>query len=80
MAEAAKTTESGDRLPQPTEEVHLPDPSYLPVVLAMSVWVFLIGVTINWIIAGFGLLIALIVIVRWVRGAQREMRELPLEH
>ena len=73
-------TESGGRLPQPTEEVHLPDPSYLPVVMAASVWIFILGVTINWIIAGFGALIFLVVLVRWVRAARTELRELPLEH
>jgi hypothetical protein len=76
----AELSDSGGRLPQPTEEVHLPDPSYMPVVLAASVWIFLIGVTISWIIAGFGALIFVVVLVRWVRSARRELRELPLEH
>ena len=76
----AQLTESGDRLPQPTEEVHLPDPSYLPVLLAAAIWVALVGVTISWIMAGFGALVAVVVIVRWVRAARVELRELPLEH
>ena len=76
----AELSESGGRLPQPTEEVHLPDPSYLPVVMAASVWIFLVGVTISWIIAGFGALIFLVVLVRWLRSARTELRELPLEH
>jgi hypothetical protein len=76
----SELTESGGRLPQPTEEVHLPDPSYMPVVMAFSVWIFLIGVTVNWIIAGFGALIFVIMLVRWVRSARTELRELPLEH
>jgi hypothetical protein len=80
MADEHAIEEPGTTVPQPTEEVHLPDPSYLPVVMAASVWVFLIGVTINWIIAGFGALIFLIVLVMWVRSARRELRELPLEH
>jgi hypothetical protein len=76
----AELSESGGRLPQPTEEVHLPDPSYLPVVLAAATWIVLVGVTLSWLIAGFGLLIVVIVMVRWIRGARQEMRELPLEH
>ena len=76
----AELSESGGRLPQPTEEVHLPEPSYLPVLLAASVWITLVGVTISWIIAGFGALIFVVVLVRWVRSARTEMRELPLEH
>ena len=76
----AELTESGGRLPQPTEEVHLPDPSYLPVLLAVGVWIALVGVTVSWFLAGFGILLAAIVLVRWIRSARREMRELPLEH
>ena len=76
----AELSESGGRLPQPTEEVHLPDPSYMPVILAASVWIFILGVTISWIIAGFGALIFLVMLVRWVRLARTELRELPLEH
>jgi hypothetical protein len=76
----AQTTESGGRLPQPTEEVHLPDPSYLPVLLAVSVWVALVGVTISWIMTGVGAVVFLVVLFRWIGQARREMRELPLEH
>ena len=76
----AELTESGGRLPQPTEEVHLPDPSYLPVLLAIGVWIALVGVTVSWFLAGFGILLSGVVLVRWIRFARREMRELPLEH
>lgn len=77
---AETQTEEGARLPQPTEEVHLPDPSYLPVLLALGTWIFLVGVTLSWIIAGIGALLCVVVLVRWIRSARREMRELPLEH
>ena len=79
MAEP-ELTESGGRLPQPTEEVHLPDPSYLPVVLALGVTIMLVGVVLTWIMAAIGVLIAMVAIVKWLGGARREMRELPLEH
>ena len=76
----AQLTESGGRLPQPTEEVHLPDPSYLPVLVAAGVWVFLVGVTVSWVIAPIGAVIVLVALVRWIRAARAELRELPLEH
>ena len=76
----AELTESGGRLPQPTEEVHLPDPSYMPVLLAVGVWITLVGVTVSWFLAAFGILLSAVIIVRWTRFARREMRELPLEH
>jgi hypothetical protein len=77
---AAETTESSERLPQPTEEVHLPDPSYLPVLLALGVTITLVGVVLTWVMAGIGLLLTVVVVARWIGSARREMRELPLEH
>jgi Flp pilus assembly protein TadB len=76
----AHTTDNGERLPQPTEEVHLPDPSYLPVLVALAVWIILIGVTVSWVLVGIGAVILLPTLYRWIRSARREMRELPLEH
>jgi len=76
----SQVTEEGGRLPQPTEEVHLPDPFYLPVLLAIGVWIVLIGVTLSWVIAGIGGLLVVVVLFRWIRSARQEMRELPLEH
>jgi hypothetical protein len=77
---AEELTESGGRLPQPTEEIHLPDPSYLPVLLAAGVTITLVGIVVNWIIAIIGAIIALVALVRWIREARQELRELPLDH
>ena len=79
MAEP-EMTESGGRLPQPTEEVHLPDPSYLPVLVAAGTTIVLVGIVLTPIIAAIGGIIVLVAVVRWIRGARAEMRELPLEH
>ena len=77
---AREMTESGGRLPQPTEEVHLPPPAYTPVLVALGTWIALIGVTLSWYIAGIGLIIVAIALTRWIRQVRAEMRELPLEH
>ena len=77
---AEEITESGGRLPQPTEEVHLPPPAYTPVLIAMGTWIALAGVTLSWYLAGIGVLIVVIAMSRWIRQAREEMRELPLEH
>lgn len=73
-------TESGGRLPQPTEEVHLPDPSYLPVLLSVGVTIILVGVVLAWFVAAIGMIITIWVLARWIAASRREMRELPLEH
>jgi hypothetical protein len=77
---AETETESGGRLPQPTEEVHLPDPSYLPVLVALGTAIIVTGVVLSWVIVAIGAVITLYSIGRWVALARREIRELPLEH
>jgi multisubunit Na+/H+ antiporter MnhC subunit len=67
-------------LPQPTEEIHLPAPSYVPVVLAFGVTIIVVGVVMTWVMVVIGALIALIALVRWIRQTRSEMAELPLGH
>jgi Flp pilus assembly protein TadB len=67
-------------LPQPTEEIHLPEPSYLPVVLAFGVTIAIVGVVLTWVLVVIGLLIAAVALFRWIRQTRSEMSELPLGH
>ena len=63
--------------PPAGEEIHLPGPSVLPLLLAAGITVALVGVTISpiFIVAGLGL--AIPVLVRWIRDARAELRHLP---
>lgn len=70
----------GGRLPPPSEEVHLPEPSYLPALLALGLTLALTGVVLSWILTGIGAVIAIVATVRWIRQTREEMAELPLEH
>jgi type IV secretory pathway TrbD component len=62
------------------EAIHLPGPSYLPVVTALGLTIAVVGVVLSWIIVGMGLVIAAIAIFRWIGETRRETAELPLEH
>jgi uncharacterized membrane protein YidH (DUF202 family) len=62
------------------EAVHLPGPSYLPVLTAFGVSIAVVGVVIAWFLVVIGLVIALVAVVRWIRETREEMAELPLEH
>jgi hypothetical protein len=73
-------TEAGGRLPQPTEEIHLPDPSYLPVLVALGISIIVTGVILSWYIVAIGAIIFLVSLFKWIRLAREEMRELPLDH
>jgi O-antigen ligase len=59
------------------EEIHLPESSVLPMLLAVGITVALIGVTISPILIVAGLLLAIPVAVRWIRESRAELRELP---
>jgi Flp pilus assembly protein TadB len=67
-------------LPPPTEEIHLPEPSYLPVVLAFGVTLAIVGVVLTWVLVVIGALVFLVSLFRWIRQTRAEMAELPLGH
>jgi hypothetical protein len=72
--------QSDDEIAPPTEEVHLPDPSYLPVWVAFGITIALVGILLSWVICGIGVVIALFAIIKWIREARQEISDLPLEH
>jgi hypothetical protein len=78
MADEAEQPDGA--LPAPTEEIHLPDPSYLPVVLALGVTIIVVGVIKSWVIVAIGAIIFLVALIRWIRQTRDEMSELPLGH
>jgi hypothetical protein len=69
-----------DALPPPTEEIHLPDPSYLPPVMALGITFMVTGIVIGLPVVIVGAIIFLITLVRWIRQTREEMGQLPLDH
>lgn len=72
--------ENGQALPAPSEEIHLPEPAYTPVVLAFGVMVIVVGIVLTWVMVAIGAIIAVVALTRWIRQVREEMAELPLEH
>ena len=62
------------------EAIHLPGPSYQPVVLAFGLALAVTGVVLFPIVAIIGGVIALVALIGWIRDTRREISELPLEH
>jgi hypothetical protein len=62
------------------EAVHLPGPSYLPVITAFGTMIAVVGVVISWVLVVIGGVIALVAIYRWIRETREDISELPLEH
>jgi len=71
--------QSGD-VPVPGEAIHLPGPSYIPVIVALGTTIAIVGVVLSWLICAAGVLIALIAVLRWIGDTRRDIADLPLEH
>ena len=66
--------------PAASEEIHLPGPTYLPVIVAGGIAVALAGILVTFVAVLLGMVTSLVAVVLWVRAARKEIAELPLEH
>jgi hypothetical protein len=78
MAEEVRV--SGEDAEPAGEAIHLPGPSYQPVLLAAGISLAVIGVVISPILIVIGVVVFVIVLRGWIRDTRREIGELPLEH
>jgi cytochrome c oxidase subunit IV len=70
----------GLEAPPAGEAIHLPGPSYLPVVTAAGVSIAVVGVVLWWILVVIGGVVTLVAVWRWIRESRQDMAELPLQH
>jgi hypothetical protein len=63
--------------PPAGEEIHLPGASLQPVLLAFGITIALVGVTLGIFLLISGLVLTVVVIIRWISDTRREMRALP---
>ena len=69
-----------DTAPPVGEEIHLPGPSVLPVLIALAMILLLLGLTGKWYLSVAGVVLLLVCAVRWIRDTRRDIRDLPVEH
>jgi heme/copper-type cytochrome/quinol oxidase subunit 1 len=62
------------------EEVHMPEPSILPIANAVGLTLAIVGITLSLALTIVGLAIFLVTLVAWIRSAAHDMAELPLDH
>jgi hypothetical protein len=77
MAEVRVSDPEAD---EPGEAIHLPGPSYHPVVLAFGVTLAVTGVVLYPPACVIGLVITVITLYLWIRDTRRDISDLPLEH
>jgi Cytochrome c oxidase subunit IV len=80
QAEEREHVHVGDAAPPPGEPVHLPGPSYTPIVTALGLTLAVTGIVLSWVLVGLGVAITAIALWRWISDTRRDISELPLEH
>jgi hypothetical protein len=67
-------------VPPAGEEIHLPGPSIIPLVVAIGITLTVIGTTIDWLWSVLGLIIFIVSVGIWIRDTRRDIEALPEEH
>ena len=67
-------------IPPAGEEIHLPNQSIQPFLLALFITIALLGTTTVWYLSAAGGIGCIWVIARWIRESRAELEELPAHH
>lgn len=67
-------------VPPPGEEIHIPGPTILPFVSAISITLIVIGSTLTWILSIIGGVIFIVTTIMWIRDTRRDVAALPEQH
>jgi hypothetical protein len=80
MADDERIHTGGPEAPPAGEAVHLPGPTYLPVITAVGITIAVVGVVQSWILVAAGVIVTVLAVWRWIRETRTDMAELPLDH
>jgi hypothetical protein len=69
-----------EEAPPAGEEIHLPDPSIVPLLNAVGLALAIVGVTTLLPLVVIGILLFLVTLVIWIRDVRRDVDELPADH
>jgi hypothetical protein len=62
------------------EEIHLPEPSVIPVITAVGLTLIVVGTTISFIALVVGVVIVVLTVARWIADVRRDIDALPPDH
>ncbi len=71
---------AGRQAPPAGEEIHLPGPSILPLVVAIAITLIVIGTTLGWWMSIVGGIVLIIAGGLWIRDTRRDIAALPEQH
>ena len=78
--EGARAVDTFDGPPAAGEEIHIPGPTILPFACAIGITLIVIGTTLNWLFSALGVVITVVVVVRWIGQTRRDVEALAEAH
>ena len=67
------------QLPVAGEEIHLPGPSIQPLLLTIGITAAILGLTTSVFVLAAGVILTVVVIVRWIADTRRDIAHLPAD-
>ena len=67
-------------IPPAGEEIHMPEPSIIPVVNAAALAIAIVSITLSWYVVALAGTVFVITTIRWIADVRRDIAALPLEH
>ena len=67
-------------VPPAGEEIHMPEPSLIPLVNSAALAIAIVAITLSWYIVALAGIVFLITTVKWIADVRRDIDALPLEH
>lgn len=77
---AGEPRRQGPTVPEVSEQIHLPGPSYIPAFVALGITLALVGVVVAWWLFAVGMVIFLLPTFRWIADTRQDIADLPLQH
>ena len=72
--------EDRDRTPSVGEEIHMPEPSLIPLVNAAGLAITIVSLTLSWYLVAVGGIVFLLSALKWIIDVRRDISALPLDH
>ena len=67
-------------VPPAGEEIHMPEPSIIPIVNAAALAIAIVSITLSWYIVALAGTVFVITTIKWIADVRRDIDALPLEH
>ena len=67
-------------VPPAGEEVHMPEPSIIPLVNSAALAIMIVSITLSWYVVALAGVVFLVTTIRWIADVRRDIDALPLEH